>query len=245
MATTPAPTSVVSVTPSVGLVTWDSEGQEGGPFHSRKLHVPSTSSGLTIGRGYDMKERKAAGIIQDLTASDVGLTDATTLSAAAGLSGEAAKDFITEHGLEDFEISKLGQKLLFLRTYEEIKADVKRICGKADVAKKYGATDWNKLHPAIVDILVDLRFRGDYTSNARALIQKTVAKNDLVAFAKVLKQASHWTGVPSDRFNRRVAYLNKALAAHKAAAPAAKPLEAQPAHKALPTDPPKLSLPRH
>mgnify|MGYP006875700117 CR=1 FL=1 len=34
-----------------GLLTFESEGHEGGPYHSRTLHVPSHTSGLTIGRG--------------------------------------------------------------------------------------------------------------------------------------------------------------------------------------------------
>lgn len=218
MATASA-TVNTAVTPSVGLVTWESEGQEGGPYHSRKLTVPSDSSGLTVGRGYDMKERKKTDIIQDLMASQVSLADATVIAGAAGLSGESAKDFIVRNKLENFEISKTGQKLLFLLTYEGIKADVKRICSKADVVEKYGATDWNKLDPAIIDILVDLRFRGDYTPRARALIQRFVAANDLPAFAKALNLSSNWTNVPRDRFNRRVAFINNALTAHKPAAP--------------------------
>ena len=40
--------------PKEGKVTFNSEGTEGGFFHSRKLHVPTASSGLTLGRGYDM-----------------------------------------------------------------------------------------------------------------------------------------------------------------------------------------------
>ena len=36
-----------ATTPSEGLVTWDSEGAEGGPYHSRILQVPTDESGLT------------------------------------------------------------------------------------------------------------------------------------------------------------------------------------------------------
>lgn len=45
--------------PKEGTITFDSEGTEGGLFHSRKLHVPTFSSGLTIGRGYDMRFKTA------------------------------------------------------------------------------------------------------------------------------------------------------------------------------------------
>lgn len=208
-----------ATTPSVGLVTWNSEGNEGGTYHSRKLHVPTDSSGLTLGRGYDMKERESHTIVEDLSASDVLLADAKLLSKAAKLSGQSARDFIVNNKLEKFEISKLGQKLLFDRTYAAIQADVKRICSKADVVDKYGATDWAKLDPAIIEILVDLRFRGDYTSSSRVLLQALVAKNDLVGFAAVLKKSSNWPNVPEDRFKRRNDHLAAAVAARKPAAP--------------------------
>ena len=54
------------VQPNRGRLTFDAEGQEGGPFHSRHLHVPSSASGLTIGRGYDMKRRSKSDVRDDL-----------------------------------------------------------------------------------------------------------------------------------------------------------------------------------
>ncbi|HQC98557.1 MAG TPA: hypothetical protein PK306_22905 [Aquabacterium sp.] len=206
-----------ATTPSVGLVTWNSEGTEGGTFHSRKLHVPTDGSGLTLGRGYDMKEREPAGILEDLSACDVLLADAKTLSKAAKLSGQAAKDFVVTNKLEKFEISKLGQRLLFDRTYAAILADVKRICAKVDLVDKYGAFEWAKLDPAIAEILVDLRFRGDYTPESRKFLQPLVVKNDLVGFAAAMKKAANWVGVPLDRFKRRHEFLAAAVAARKTA----------------------------
>lgn len=199
-------------TPDIGLVTWDSEGMEGGRFHSRKLHVPTDSSGLTIGRGYDMKERSADEIVEHLTACEVSADDAAKIAEAAGLSGQQARNFIRDNELESFEISPSGQKALFLITYEALKKDVERICTKDDVVQAYGACDLATAHPAIVDILVDLRFRGDYTGAARRLIQKAAAQNDLAAFAKALKNVANWPNVPKDRFQRRCAFLDKALA---------------------------------
>jgi hypothetical protein len=45
-----------ALAPSTGLLTWGAEGTEGGRFHSRVLQFPPGASGLTLGRGYDMKE---------------------------------------------------------------------------------------------------------------------------------------------------------------------------------------------
>jgi hypothetical protein len=41
--------------PARGRLTFDAEGQEGGPWHSRHFHVPDATSGLIIGRGYDSR----------------------------------------------------------------------------------------------------------------------------------------------------------------------------------------------
>ncbi|MCO8123294.1 pesticin C-terminus-like muramidase [Stieleria sp. TO1_6] len=192
-----------------GQLTFDAEGQEGGPYHSRTPHVPSNSSGLTIGRGYDMKERSESGIKADLTAAGLAEANVNAYAKAAGLSGEKAKDFIKANKDDLVEITAEQQKSLFEITYKQIEKDVKRICSKADVVKAYGATDWAKLDSKIRDVLVDLRFRGDYTPKSRKLIQKPIAGNDLDAFKSALTNQANWPSVPEDRFNRRKLFLEK------------------------------------
>ena len=195
-----------------GQLTFDAEGQESGAFHSRKAHVPSDSSGVTIGRGYDMREKKADKIEADLKKAGVSDDQAKLFAQAAGKKGDEARKFIKDTpGLK--EITPAQQKKLFELSYAELEADVKRICGKDDVVKKYGETDWDKLHPAIRDVLVDLRFRGDYTPTAREKIQALVAKNDLKGFAAALKVRGDWDGVPKDRFDRRTSLLDAAVKA--------------------------------
>ncbi len=200
-------------TPDIGRVTWEAEGMEGGPYHSRKLHVPTGSSGLTLGRGYDMKERSSASIAQDLVDAGVSPDTAALISQAAGLTGAAARQFIQDRHLETFEITPAGQKALFLHTYAALKKDVQRISDKPEVVQAYGACALDSTDPAIVDILVDLRFRGDYTGASRAWVQRPAARNDLPAFIQTMKDAANWTNVPRDRFQRRYAFLELALAA--------------------------------
>ena len=196
--------------PSRGLITWECEGQEGGPFHSRKLHVPSGSSGLTIGRGYDMKLKKASQIEADLKSAGVDPVKAKTISTAAGLQGNAAKQFIAAKGLQNFEISPEGQVKLFEITYASEEAEVKRISSKPDCVAKFGAVDWDNAHPAIRDLMVDLKFRGDYTPASRNLVQRLLARNDLKQLAVVIGDKAKWSAVPPDRFNRRKAFMAKA-----------------------------------
>ena len=202
--------------PPYGLITWEVEGNEGGPYHSRKLHVPSATSGLTLGRGYDMKNRSSAKINQDLTASGVPAADAGKIAMAAGLAGDAAKKFIVDQQLSAFEISKPAQVALFLITYADEKAVVDRISAKPETVAAYGACLWAKIDQAVIDLLVDLKYRGDYTPDSRVLVQPLAARNDLAGLAQAMKLRTNWPNVPKDRFERRIAFLDKALAARAA-----------------------------
>ncbi|AOT08498.1 hypothetical protein [Pseudoalteromonas luteoviolacea] len=193
--------------PRVGQFTFEQEGQEGGRYHSRVLHVPSKYSGLTIGRGFDLKHRSSEQILKALSEAGVAFGDAEVLAKASGLYGSQAQQFIKKHGLEGFEVSPKEQVILFEQTYEVMSKDVKRICDKADCVEVYGPVDWENLHPKIKDILIDLRYRGDYTPATRRRIQRYVVQNDLEAFSKEMSDRELWNTVPSERFKQRLAYL--------------------------------------
>ncbi len=199
--------------PNRGGITYDAEGQEGGRYHSRRFHVPSAASGLTIGRGYDMKHRSKSEIRDELTKAGVNSAEAALISQAAGLTGDRAEEFIEENDLEIFEISQQQQLELFEIEYALKEADTRRLATKSDVTQVYGATDWDALDPTISEILIDLRFRGDYTPTTRRFLQTCVADNDLVAFAKEIGDRNNWTSVPQDRFNRRNKLCDDAVAA--------------------------------
>lgn len=205
------PTINCKLKPSKGTVTWDTEGTEGGRFHSRKLHVPTSSSGLTIGRGYDMKQKNSGKIVNDLTNAGVDIQNATTISMAAGKYGHDAKNFISENDLNDFEVSQCVQKRLFDISYLEEEQEVKRISEKPSVVSAYGKVDWKFLDLAIKEILIDLKFRGDYTGHSREKIQKYVVNNDLPGFAKEITTRRNWPNVPNDRFMRRKHFIIKAV----------------------------------
>lgn len=186
-----------------GLLTYEAEGTEGGRYHSRNLHVPSERSGLTIGRGYDMKERSQNEIEEDLVNAGLPRADSGLIATAAGKFGSEAEEFIDSNNLQDFEITIEVQEALFNICYEEILKDVKRICSKADCIEIYGKVSWDVLDPKIQEVLIDLRFRGDYTPASRKHIQKYVASNDTAIFSILLKDRSLWPNVPRDRFRRR------------------------------------------
>lgn len=196
--------------PSFGVLTWDAEGTEGGFYHSRRLHVPSESSGLTLGRGYDCKQKRAGQIANDLVAAGIEGKNAILISGSAGLAGKTATQFIIDKDLLDFEIDHVQQLKLFEGIYKSLEADVIRISSGNDAVKTYGAVDWSKLDVTIRDVLVDLRFRGDYTPVSRKLVQGPASRNDLKAFCAAIEDRANWGDVPADRFKRRVDFCKAA-----------------------------------
>lgn len=116
------------IEPKLGVVTFQSEGAEGGPYHSRKLHVPTDSSGLTIGRGYDLRFKSKQEILIDLTKIGLDKNNVEIISSASGLYGEAARKIINNDSLKSFEVSPLQQLKLFEISYEREAAETKRLC---------------------------------------------------------------------------------------------------------------------
>ena len=195
-----------------GQLTFDTEGLEkpGSKFHSRVPHVPGRNSGITIGRGYDMKHRSPEGIFSDLTAAGMKPALARKFGRCAGYTGSNGKRFLEDRGYDSLEISPEVQYHLFLAIYEELAGDVIRICDKADVIEKYGETDWDGLDPLIRDITVDLRYRGDYTPATRNRVQPTLVANNLPRLRRLMADEGYWRErfkVPKNRFERRRDYL--------------------------------------
>ena len=112
---------------------------------------------------------------------------------------------------EGFAAFAKDKKRLFEIVYQEIEDDVYRICHKTDVIEKYGKTNWQALNPLIKDVVVDLRYRGDYTPLTRSKIQLSITNNQLPSFKQEMVDEDFWRGrlaVPKDRFDRRVKYLS-------------------------------------
>ena len=210
-ASTEGPTDDDAFLVPEGQLTFDAEGmEERGKYFSRVPHAPGRWSGVTIGRGYDIGSRSEDEIVEDLGNSGVPMPVAQQLATCRGLKGARAKTFLEQQGLTDIEITPQAQKRLFIQTYQELAGDVLRICNKADVVAKYGSTDWANLDPLIRDVVVDLRYRGDYTGATRERVQPVMVAGDLEALKSLTEDESYWVGsrgVPRDRFRRRKKYL--------------------------------------
>ncbi|WP_225414543.1 pesticin C-terminus-like muramidase [Stigmatella hybrida] len=206
-----------------GQLTFDAEGLETrGAYFSREAHWPGGASGVTVGRGYDMKGRSEETVRSDLIAAGVPDADAELLAQGAGLEGKAASDFTKREDVAAIEITPAAQKELFTKVYDHYESEVERISNKDDTVAKYGSVDFDNLDPAIKDVAVDLLYRGDYKPSTRTEIQQHLVNNDLQGLHDLLADESKMTGdwgVPQDRFERRRDYLQAALDAQAAAAP--------------------------
>ena len=92
---------------TMGKFTYE---QEIGP-DSTKLHHPTKTSGVTIGAGYDMKEKSQDTILEDMSSVEIPQDKTERLSLASGLSGKEATNFVKENS--DLEITPEQQEKLF------------------------------------------------------------------------------------------------------------------------------------
>jgi hypothetical protein len=204
---------------SKGQLTFDAEGKEGGKHHSRRPHWPGGASGVTIGRGYDMKLRTKDEVLTDLKKAGVPAKMTEAIAGAAGLAGDDAKEFVDKNR-DTIEITPRQQRLLFESAYASAEADVKRIVAKEDLVKRYGAMDWGRLDQGVRDLLVDLRYVGHYTPETRKKVQKPAVKSDVAALAELFEDPS-WTLNDPHRQKVRAQHLRKAADAKRKGPPPA------------------------
>ncbi len=149
-----------------GQVTFNAEGNDNprSPFFSRALHWPEERSGVTIGRGYDLRDRSANQIVNDLTASGVPLMQARRIAAGAGLSGQDAQAFVRANRASIGTISHLQQNNLFNRIYPEYEVLARQdyqayIAENRTRAPRSGWPTWNQLDGRVRDVIVDLVYQ--------------------------------------------------------------------------------------
>lgn len=173
-------------------------------------HVPSTNSGVTLGFGCDLAARSHDEIYNLLRRVGVSKEDAYTFKDASGLRGNDAKQFLEDEGLEDFHLDHYQIDMLFQFTYGEIEKSARRIYSKPGCEEKYGwILSWHELKQKIRDIIIDLRYRGDWTPNTREFLAIPIRENDLRKLTSAMSDEDFWNRVPKDRFQRRIKYLGE------------------------------------
>lgn len=152
--------------PKEGLLTFRAEGNNvrNSRHYSRVIHWPGTlarcrefGSGVTIGRGYDMKHRSSKKIISDLTYAGVPRDKAQLIAAGAGISHCQAANFVEERRTLIVEINELQQKKLFELDYRRYISESIRLY---NTYKKTNSVSWDKLHLALKEVFIDMRYQG-------------------------------------------------------------------------------------
>lgn len=190
------------------LLTYNAEGSDdpSSRYFSGHLHWPGGASGVTIGHGFDFKEREEEDVRTILESANI---PESWLTEACGLKGQAAQKFVEENkGRVTLNTDQMQS--LFRVSYDEKERYTRYLATKDDVVDRYGYTDLENLSPQILTVLVDMTFRGDYVGKHRRVMQKFVVANDLQGFRDNLSNRDLWMGqfgVPRDRFERRVNYL--------------------------------------
>lgn len=171
------------------------------------MHWPEGVSGVTIGRGYDLGQQ--ADPRADLVNAGIKEPLLSWLVGAKGLHGQAAKTYLNgaSQEIRKHVITRKQQYMLFISVYEFMRKDILRISGVTSNVEKYGVLQWEAVDKKIQDIIVDLRYRGDYDVDARKFIQKPFTGNDMAKIKLEMSKHSNWVGVPPNRFAERNRYL--------------------------------------
>ncbi|MBH1928903.1 hypothetical protein [Serratia rubidaea] len=142
-----------------GKFTYDSEGNDSGKWNSRYLHWPEKYSGVTIGRGYDLKHRQREQVIRDLTGAGISQEKAELIAGGVKLTRDAARNFVRTHRERVGEITIGQQILLFNRVYAEYERVAKRVYQRHAVSES-GYIPWDKLSSATREIITDMVYHG-------------------------------------------------------------------------------------
>lgn len=160
---------------SEGQVTFDSEGidyitavepfrQQRYPSFSRILHwPPKFSSGVTIGRGYDMGRRSSGEIFSTLRQAGIEEYKAVICSKASHLKGRRAGQFVKVYGPFIGEITHAQQIRLFEIVYREKLNYAKGVYSR-NSRLVTDALTWNKIDKVIRDVFVDTIYQGNRTA---------------------------------------------------------------------------------
>ncbi|MBD8238126.1 hypothetical protein IFU18_16360 [Pseudomonas fluorescens] len=142
-----------------GQVTFDAEGNDiaNSPYFSRRLHWPGGASGVTLGRGYDIRHRTQNAVRADLIAAGVDIPSAENFSRGAGLFGNSARDFVSANRDAYGIISLRAQRILFeIVIYPRYEAATRQQYNSSVMS---GWISWEQLDERVRDIAVDLTYQ--------------------------------------------------------------------------------------
>jgi hypothetical protein len=156
------------------------EGEGLGP-ETLTIHWPAGASGVTIGYGYDMKERSAEDIIANLTEAGISRENATSLAGGAGLEGAAAQRWVAANRRQPWAtITSEQRAALFRQLFPAYRARARNLAtdrtptrgsARVNAASRDPQTlqyvipreRWDALHPGVIELLTDMTYSGAYS----------------------------------------------------------------------------------
>lgn len=196
---------------SQGQLTFDAEGDDNpnSVYFSRRIHWPGGSSGVTIGRGYDMGGRSGPEIIADLEQAGVPASQATRIAGAQGKTGQSARNFVLQNQSSIGAITPDQQKHLFELTYSKyiVKAETaySQYTTDSNGSPLPGRIAWDDLDQPIRDVLVDLVYNG-YAGQTAMPAAMTNDPDSFIAYLETNAELNKPGGV-HNRTQKRIDYL--------------------------------------
>jgi hypothetical protein len=172
---------------NAGQFTFDLEGndQQGTRNDSRVLHHPDKNSGVTLGRGVDLKDFTPEMVDALFTAAGFPAETVEVLKRGIKLYGSDADDYIKKYGSTIGRISAEQQNALFQISYKLKEEYASEVYGRAYsslVGVKNSSANWVDLDSKIRTIYVDLIYQGLNPSFSRGNLIPAMQTNDLTSF---------------------------------------------------------------
>jgi len=195
-----------------GQITFDAEGHDyltvvepfrphRTPYFSRVLHWPGYSSGVTLGRGYDMGSRSRGEVYSTLRQACLEKFKAVICSKAAGLKGHQAGQFVQVYGPMVGEISHQQQIRLFEIAYRE-KFDYARGVYERSTLKIDNPLPWMDVEKTIREVFIDTLYQGNASAKKMSAIMASNGnKEDIIRYL----EEDQFHGTTRDKI--RVDYL--------------------------------------
>lgn len=218
--------------PEIGLWTFVAEvGEDPRSQKSYGLHWPGGNSGVTIGAGYDLKERDSASVYATLTGPEVGIDPekAKIIAQGAGLSkstSPTARTFVNENAAAVGKITAEQRRVLFEIVYAD---KVEAAKGRATNPTKYAASqaskahaltesEWEALPMVLKEFVVDLTYQGMYTEKndyfpywkLNKILKSEDSEPDKINQVKKLVKLSARASGGKTRMNHRISLLDRA-----------------------------------
>ena len=175
-----------------GQFTFDLEGGDkaGSVNDSRVLHHPTPDSGVTIGRGVDLKYFTAEMVDSLFGSAGFSQSDIGLFKQAAGKTSNAADDFVKSNKEVIGRISVDQQNALFQIAYPLKQEYASEVYSRALVGltgDKTSQANWAGMNEKIKTIYTDLLYQGALpAAAARTYLLPAMLENDVGAFREGL-----------------------------------------------------------